>query len=196
MKWIGLTGGIACGKSAVATYLRSKGLPVVDADELAHMALRPGESSYTQVVHFFGPGILNSDKTINRKTLGELVFSDKSKLDFLEKAIHPWVQAKTQQKRKELEASGAKIAFYDVPLLFEKNLQAQFDAVIVVSCEETLQIQRLQTRNGFSIDEAKKRISAQMPIKEKVAQTPHVIQNNGSLQDLAKNTEVVLAKIK
>ncbi|MCC6138766.1 MAG: dephospho-CoA kinase, partial [Bdellovibrionaceae bacterium] len=106
MKWIGLTGGIACGKSAVTAHLRSKGLIVIDADELAHMALRPGESSYTQVVNFFGPGILNTDKTINRKNLGSIVFGDPDKLAFLEKAIHPWVQQQVQKKRKELTDAG------------------------------------------------------------------------------------------
>lgn len=195
MKWIGLTGGIACGKSAVTTHLRSKGLVVIDADELAHLALSPGESSYTQIVNFFGPGILNSDSTISRKTLGSIVFADKAKLDFLEQSIHPWVQQETQKKRKALIDAGATMAFYDVPLLFEKNLQTQFDAVIVVACDEALQIERLQKRNGFTIEEAKKRIAAQMPIAEKIKKTPFVILNNGTLPELAKNTEAILAKL-
>ncbi|MCC6138322.1 MAG: dephospho-CoA kinase, partial [Bdellovibrionaceae bacterium] len=91
--------------------------------------------------------------------------------------------------------AGIEKAFYDVPLLFEKNLQAQFNAVIVVACDKYLQIERLKTRNGFSEEEAKKRIAAQMPLSEKIAKTPHVIFNNGTLPELAKSTDAVLAKL-
>lgn len=195
MKWIGLTGGIACGKSAVAAHLRSKGWPVVDADALAHAALSPGETSYNDVVSIFGPNILNDDRSINRKALGAIVFTDKEKLEKLEQAIHPWVQVQTQKKRKEFESSGAKMAFYDVPLLYEKNLHAQFDDVIVVACDEALQIERLKKRNSFSEDEARRRIAAQMPLIEKVKRTSYVIYNNGSLSELAQNVDSILSKI-
>lgn len=195
MKWIGLTGGIACGKSAVAAHLRSKGWSVIDADVLAHAALSPGESSYQRVVQFFGSGIVNADKSIDRKALGTIVFADRSKLEYLEQVIHPWVQQQTQKKRKELEDAGATLAFYDVPLLFEKNLHSQFDEVIVVACDEALQVSRLQARNGFSVEEAKRRIAAQMPLLEKIKRTSHVIYNNGTLAELEAATDAVIAKI-
>lgn len=193
MKWIGLTGGIACGKSAVAAHLRAKGWSVVDADVLAHKALSPGTSSYANVASFFGTGVLNGDKTIDRKRLGAIVFSDKDKLLKLEGFIHPWVQEQTRIHREQFEKAGEKMAFYDVPLLYEKNLQSQFDAVIVVACDESIQIQRLKSRNGFSEEEARRRIAAQMPLAEKIQRTPYVIYNNTTLEDLHTQTNKILS---
>lgn len=196
MKWIGLTGGIACGKSTVAEHLRSKGWVVVDADEQAHLVLRPGESGYQAVVNYFGSIILNADRTINRSKLGVLVFSDKSKLDFLEKTIHPIVQDRVQKERLELEAQGHLVSFYDVPLLFEKNLEFQFDDIIVVACSEKVQIERLIKRNGLSIDQVRQRIAAQMSVVDKIAKANYVVYNNGTRDDLFEATEAVIKKIK
>lgn len=195
MMWIGLTGGIACGKSAVAKYLRSKGLEVIDADELAHKALGRGESSYNDVVDEFGLGVLAEDKSIDRKALGALVFKDKAKLLALEQIVHPWVQAQVKAKRSELEKAGTRLAFYDVPLLYEKNLVAQFDQTIVIACDEKLQIERLKKRNGFSEDEARRRIAAQWPLAEKIKKANHVIYNNGTLDELHLAVSQVLADI-
>ena len=195
MMWIGLTGGIACGKSAVTEYLRSKGLDVVDADELAHKALSRGESSYNSVVKEFGESVLAPDKSIDRKTLAAIVFNDKTKLLTLEQIVHPWVQTQVKAKRSALEVAGKTLAFYDVPLLYEKNLVAQFDQTIVVACDEKLQIERLNKRNGFSAEEARRRIAAQWPLVEKIKKANHVIYNNGSLEDLHKAVNSVLANI-
>jgi dephospho-CoA kinase len=195
MIWIGLTGGIACGKSAVAEYLRSNGWDVVDADVIAHQALSRGESSYSDVVKEFGPSILNSDKGIDRKTLGAIVFKDKTKLNALERIVHPWVQTQVKTKRSALEKAGKTMAFYDVPLLYEKNLVGQFHQTIVVACDEKLQIKRLNKRNGFTEDEARRRIAAQWPLAEKIKKADHVIYNNGTLSDLHKAVDAVLAKI-
>lgn len=195
MVWIGLTGGIACGKSAVTEYLRSKGLDVVDADELAHKALSRGESSYNSVVKEFGESVLAPDKSIDRKTLAGIVFNDKMKLLTLEQIVHPWVQTQVKAKRNALEVAGKTLAFYDVPLLYEKNLAAQFDQTIVVACDENLQIERLNRRNGFSVEEARRRIAAQWPLVEKIKKANHVIYNNGSLADLHNAVNSVLANI-
>lgn len=195
MKWIGLTGGIACGKSAVATHLRAKGWSVVDADVLAHKALSPGTSSYINAVSFFGPQILSADKSIDRKSLGAIVFNDKAKLLKLEEFIHPWVQEQTRAHRETFEKAGEKMAFYDVPLLFEKNLHSQFDDVIVVACDEKIQIERLKKRNGFNEEEARRRIAAQMPLMEKVKRTSHVIYNNGTLAELHAAIDTVVARL-
>ncbi|MCB9072933.1 MAG: dephospho-CoA kinase [Bdellovibrionaceae bacterium] len=195
MKWIGLTGGIACGKSEVTSRLKAKGWSVVDADALAHMALRPGQSSYQQIIQHFGPLILNLDKTIDRQKLAQVVFNNKDELAFLESVVHPWVQAKVREQRDIWEQAKHTMAFYDVPLLFEKNLQDQFDAVVVVACDESTQIARLKKRNGFSEEQARQRIAAQLPLEEKIKKANFVIENNGDLLTLDKNIDVVLTKL-
>ncbi len=195
MKWIGLTGGIACGKSAVAAHLRAKGWSVVDADALAHEALGLGTSSYQNVVNYFGRDVVGGDQSIDRKKLGAVVFADKNKLLKLESFIHPWVQEQTRARRDQFEQAGESMAFYDVPLLFEKNLHAQFDDVIVVACDERLQIERLKVRNGFDEAEARRRIAAQMPLMEKVKRAAHVIYNNGTIDELKAATDKVLSAL-
>lgn len=196
MKWIGLTGGIACGKSSVARLLRSQGLTVVDADEVAHQALSPGESSFEQVVHLFGPGILNQEGTIDRKVLGEIVFADKSKLAMLEGIVHPWVRARVSDLREGLRKKGESLAFYDVPLLFEKRMEDQFNAIVVVACDQNIQLQRLKKRNGFTEAEAQLRLAAQMPLTEKISRASLVVWNNGDLTELAEATQNMLGALK
>lgn len=195
MKWIGLTGGIACGKSAVSSYLRTKGWTVIDADTMAHLALSPGQEPYNKALEFFGTTILKENKDIDRSALGKIVFADKAKMTFLEKIIHPWVQLRVQAQRRDLELSGLKAAIYDVPLLFEKNLEAQFDAIVLVVCDQDLQIQRLKLRNGYSEQDAKIRIAAQMPLAQKMLKTSLIIKNNGTLKELEKNIDTVMGKV-
>ena len=196
MKWIGLTGGIACGKTSVAHILRSEGLVVIDADALAHQALSPGEIGHQKVVTLFGSHILNENGSINRKTLGSIVFNNKEDLAKLENIIHPWVQEHVKSLRQDLQNKNVPMAFYDVPLLFEKKLQHQFQATIVVACDEIIQLQRLQLRNGFSKEDALLRIRAQIPLSEKIAQASFVIWNNGDLKELHQSVLRVLLDLK
>lgn len=184
MKWVGLTGGIATGKSTVARILRELGIPVVCADELARQVVKSGSEGFAAVVAEFGADILGPDGELDRRKLGAQVFADASLRARLESIVHPLVRAEQSRRREDLARSGASLAFYDVPLLFEKNLEEQFDATVVVLCDEGTQLSRLTSRDHLTIEEAKRRIAAQLPLAEKRRRADHVIDNNGSLEDL------------
>lgn len=194
MIWIGLTGGIGSGKSTVAQYLRQRGYQVIDADQLAHRALNPGTDTFKKIVDFFGKGILSKDGAVDRKKLGALVFNDPTKLARLESIVHPFVQLEAERERKKLSGTH-EFAFYDVPLLFEKKLEKKFDQVWVVTVEEETQISRLKKRNSWSDDEIRSRISAQLPLSEKVARADVVIRNNGTVAELEERVEDVIAEM-
>ena len=133
MKWTGLTGGIATGKSTAKKLIESLGIPVVDADQISHKLSEVGAAGYTQIVSHFGHSILNSDLTINRKKLGKIIFSDSSLKLKLESILHPLVQTEVRVQRETHRLNGAKLCFYDVPLLFEKKLWSDFDATVLMS---------------------------------------------------------------
>ncbi len=186
MLWVGLTGGIASGKSSVSRLMRQKGYAVIDADELAREVAQKGTSAHSEIVTAFGPDAVLPSGDLNRAKIGEVVFKDRSRLEELEKIIHPRVRALAAQKRLELEGKGVEFAFYDVPLLFEKKMQPMFDRVVVVICSPELQKQRLMARNHFTPDEAERRIFAQLPMTEKAVLADDVIENNGDLVALER----------
>lgn len=195
MKWIGLTGGIATGKSTVSGFLREAGVPVVCADELAREVVEAGTEGNREVVQVFGPDVLLPDGSLNRKIIGERVFTSPAKLRALEAIIHPRVRSLQQERRRQLEAQGHAIGFYDVPLLFEKNLEGDFDATVAVLCDPNLQLQRLRARDHLSNEAAEARIRAQLPLAEKAARANYVIQNNTTLDDLRAAMQGILRKI-
>ena len=195
MQWIGLTGGIATGKSTVSRILVQRGHAVVDADQLARDAVKAGTDGYREVVQAFGPDAVAPNGELDRKQIGAIVFRDKAKLALLESIIHPRVKKLAQTKREELALEGRKLAFYDVPLLFEKQMKPLFDHVVVVACPPEAQLERLKKRDGLSEDEAKRRIASQIPIGEKVASADAVIRNDGSLADLEKAVSDFLLRI-
>ena len=195
MQWIGLTGGIATGKSTVSRILVQRGHAVVDADQLARDVVKAGTDGYQAVVQAFGPDAVAPNGELDRKKIGAIVFRDKSKLDLLESIIHPRVKKLAQTKREELAFEGRKLAFYDVPLLFEKSMKPLFDHVVVVACRPEVQLERLIKREGLSEEEAKRRISAQLPIIDKVKLADAVIRNDGSVGDLEKAVADFLARI-
>lgn len=186
MKWVGLTGGIATGKSTVSKILVSRHLPVVDADQLAREAVAAGSEALIEIARVFGPGALLQTGELDRKALGAIVFSDRTKLSILEGIIHPKVRELCLTKRRELEAAGNSVAFYDVPLLFEKNMRDQFDSVLLVACNPELQRQRMAARDGLAAEEIERRLAAQIPIHEKVALSDYVIHNDGTIEDLER----------
>ncbi len=180
MKWIGLTGGIGTGKSTVAKVLRDLGVPVIDADVLAREAVAPGSEGLKFVVQAFGESVLNPDGSLNRQKLAEMVFGNVANRELLESGLHPIIQMLRTREKLAAEGSGAEVAVYDVPLLFEKDMDREFDETWVVYCDPDKQIERLQTRTHWPIDEIRKRISAQIPMPEKLARANFKINNNGT----------------
>ena len=195
MLWIGLTGGIATGKSTVSNYIEELGWPVVDADLVAREVVQKGSEGLGEVVKAFGPEILTPDGTLDRAQMRKLVFKDRQKRQLLEGLLHPRIQRRTAEKRDELEASGYKVAVYDVPLLFEKNLQGQFDQTVLVYVAAELQRQRLMARDGISQDDADRLISSQMPIDQKRPLATRVIENSGTKKDLQAQVQELVQEI-
>lgn len=193
MKWTGLTGGIATGKSTVKKLIEGLGFPVIDADLIAHSLAEPGGLAYHGILSQFGREILiaGSDR-IDRKVLGHKVFSSLAQRELLEGILHPLIQKEVQSQREALKFRSHKICFYDVPLLFEKNLQSQFDTTLLVWCDPVTQLARLMKRNSLSEDEAKLRMGNQMSLVEKVKLAKHCIDNSGSEADLEKQLKRLL----
>jgi dephospho-CoA kinase len=191
---IGLTGGIASGKSTVAKMLLELGIPVIDADQIAREAVEIGEEAYWQIVEKFGEEILQDDKTIDRAKLGAIVFNDEEKRKVLNSIVHPAVRKKMLEQKEQYIKSGAKTVVLDIPLLFESKLTYLVDKVMVVFVDEHTQLERLMERNGFSKEEAEVRIRAQMPLREKITKADAVIDNNGSIEKTKEQLLNILAK--
>jgi dephospho-CoA kinase len=194
--WIGLTGGIASGKSQVSKILRAKGYPVIDADEISRNLSKKDTAGYLQIVSEFGQDLLDSNQDIDRVRLGQLVFSDKTKLVKLENILHPLVRQEVEKQKQEYLSQGKSVVFYDVPLLFEKNMQNDFDWIVLVATHPENQIQRLCRRNCLSQAEAQLRIQAQRPMSEKIKLANWIIENNSTLEDLNEQVEKCLQALK
>lgn len=180
---IGLTGGIASGKSTVANMFRELNIPVVDADIVAREVVERGEQAYGEIVAAFGKDILHADLTINRAKLGEIIFNDEQKRKKLNEIVHPAIRARMEQYKNEYIAAGHAVVVMDVPLLFESKQQHLYDKVLVVYVDEDVQLQRLMERNNLTKEEALARISSQLPLREKLDKADYVINNNGSIDD-------------
>lgn len=184
MRWLGLTGGIASGKSTVSSLLREAGIPVLDADQLAHQVVAKGTPGLKSVVEAFGEGILLEDQSLDRRKLGQLVFSHPERLRKLEEITHPLIQQETQLWRQNLEQQNVELAIYDIPLLFETKSQDNFDAIIVVTCTLAQQKERLLARNQLTPAEIEARLSVQIPLPYKEEQADFVLRNNGEKASL------------
>jgi dephospho-CoA kinase len=177
---IGLTGGVATGKSTVAKMFNRCGAVVIDADELARHVVEPGKPAWRAIVKLFGRTVLNQDRSLDRQALGSIVFRNRTKLRQLERIIHPRV-AREQQRlvRRIAKDKPRAVVIYEVPLLFEAGVDKRVDKIIVVTANRDTQIARLKKRNGLSRAEAIRRISSQMPLAKKVQRADHVL--NGTL---------------
>ena len=192
-KIIGLTGGIASGKSTVSNMLKTKGFTIVDADIAARKVVEPGELAYEQIIEAFGEGILQQDLTLDRKKLGALIFADEALRMKLNSIVHPAVRAwMTREKDRAIE-NGKKTVFLDIPLLFESRLTYMVERTILVYVDEETQLKRLMARNGLSEKEAQMRIRAQMPLSEKKALADAVLDNNGSLEETKQQLEKIVS---
>lgn len=180
---IGLTGGIATGKSTVANILKSLGSYVIDADKISHEILDESKEAYKAVVEEFGKDILDENDKIDRKKLGKEVFSENKKLQKLEKITHPFILKEIKDDIKK-NKNRHKHLVLDAPLLFETNLDEVVDCTILIVCDYSIQIKRIKMRDGLSVEEAKKRIEAQMPLSEKKKLADEIISNNSSREEL------------
>jgi dephospho-CoA kinase len=193
---VGLTGGIATGKSMTLDYWQRAGAIGIDADTLAHQALTPRTSTWVRVVQTFGSKILNKDETVNRPKLGKIVFADEKKRESLNCIIHPAVEKMwTERIEKLVRGSTAGIAVVAIPLLYEVAAETEFDCIVVIGCSEPTQLARL-TRKGLSKSQAQARIRAQWPLPMKMDRADFVIWNDGLLEVLQQQAETIWANIK
>jgi dephospho-CoA kinase len=184
MRLVGLTGGIASGKSTFAEALRNLGVPVIDADRLAREAVRAGSPALAAIVGEFGPGVVGPDRELDRKGMAARVFSDPLARARLEAIVHPAVRTAVAAETARLAAEGHDLAFYDVPLLYESGLDGEVDCVVLVHCPPDLQVSRLRARDGLGHAEAEARLGAQLPIDEKAARADVVVSNEGDIASL------------
>ncbi|WP_407366608.1 dephospho-CoA kinase [Limosilactobacillus vaginalis] len=185
-KLIGLTGGIATGKSTVSTLLRLSGYPVIDADQVVRQLQTAHSKGLERLTAVFGSGILNADQTLNRQALGSLVFSDQTKLAKLNMVMQPLIRDEILRQVKNYQKQQIPYVTLDAPLLFEENYADECDLVVVVATDHQIQVQRLMKRNGYSQAEAEQRIDSQMPLAEKKRLADIVIDNNGSKEELKR----------
>jgi dephospho-CoA kinase len=195
MLWVGLTGGIASGKTSVAKQFVELGIPVVDADQISHDLMKKETTQYQTILQVFGLEILDAEGQIDRRKLGAIVFSNREKLLKLESILHPAIQEKVLELRKKFEAEKQKFAVYDVPLLFEKKLMDQFDLILVVNCSEENQRARLKVRNSLTSKEIENRLKSQLPMAEKIKKANFIIENNSGFEDLRNEVLNTVKKI-
>jgi len=191
----GLTGGIACGKSTVAGFLRERGLSVVDADVVAREVVAPGSEGLARVVDAFGAGILDDIGALDRKKMGSIVFGNDDARETLERITHPRIRERTIELAGSLAAEGHPMAAYEAALLVENDLQNLFRPLVVVAVEASIQVQRVMARDRITEAQARARLASQMPIEKKVAAADHVIDTQGSFEDVRRRTDEVLHKL-
>jgi dephospho-CoA kinase len=192
---LGLTGGIASGKSAVAAMLRELGFSVLDADSLAHRLIEPGQPAYDEVLREFGPAITDGKGRIDRAKLAALVFADRLKLERLNAIVHPRVAEVIYRQFDEWASRGAPdAAFVEAALLIESGIHKHLDGLVVTWCRPEQQLERLMAR-GLSEAEARRRISAQMPVDEKLLLATEKIDCSGSLEATRQQVQVLAAKL-
>lgn len=195
MRLFGLTGGIASGKSTVADRLRARGLPVIDADQLAREVVAPGTEGLRAVVKAFGEGLVDRNGELDRPALARVVFADEVARRKLNALLHPLIARQTAESAAELEARGEPLGCYEAALLVENGVADAFRPLVVVSCPPEVQVARVRARDSASREDALARIRAQKPLAEKVAAADYVIDTEGSLDDNARRTDEVLDAI-
>ncbi|HEX6255111.1 MAG TPA: dephospho-CoA kinase [Euzebyales bacterium] len=187
---IGLTGGIASGKSAVAERFSKFGAEIIDADEIARDVTKPGTQAHHEIVEHFGYEILDDDGFIDRARLGAIVFADERQRSVLNEITHPPILAEIADRLELLVAFDGCVVL-DVPLLVETDAERRYDAIVVVATREETQVSRLVRDRGMSEHEARQRVRAQAPLDAKLARATHVLWNEGSLDELAARADEV-----
>jgi len=193
---LGLTGGIASGKTAVAAMLREMGFAVLDADSLAHKLIEPGQPAYDQVVREFGASLLDTGNRIDRARLAGIVFADPAKLARLNAIVHPRVETAVHRQFAEWSRNGARdAAFVEAALLVEAGYHKNLDGLVVTWCSPEQQLERLRAR-GLTDEDARRRITAQLPVAEKLRLATEKIDCSGSLEDTRTQVAALAAKLR
>jgi len=192
---VGLTGGIASGKSTVSNIFKEMNITVVDADIEARLAVMKGETAYLQIIAEFGEEILLSNGEIDRQKLGAIIFHQEEKRLRLNEIVHPEVRKRMNDQVEKVKQNGEEVVVLDIPLLFESKLTYMVDKTLLVYVDNETQLKRLMTRNHLSVEEAKARIHSQMPLADKISLADAVINNNGSIVETKKQLLDTLAQL-
>jgi dephospho-CoA kinase len=192
----GLTGNIACGKSLVEDVLSSAGVPVIDADQVARIVVSPGQQALTEIVETFGEGVLSPAGELDRAALGEIVFSDAAARKRLEDIVHPRIHGHIGKELAKLAEEDTPLAVVSAALMIESGSYQAYAGVLVVSCPEDVQAERLRLRDGFDDAQVAARIASQMPQAEKIARADQVIDNGGSIQQTERQVTAWLSSLK
>lgn len=187
---VGLTGGIACGKSSVARLLAARGAVVIDADVVAREVVEPGTQGLAEVVEAFGPGVLDANGAVDRARLGDLVFADDAARARLEAIVHPRVRARSAELAREAAAGACAVVVHDIPLLVETSQVDDFDIVVVVDAPHDVQLARLSAR-GLSVEQAEKRLLAQATRAERVSAADVIVDGSGSRDELDSRVDAL-----
>jgi dephospho-CoA kinase len=190
---IGLTGGIATGKSSVAHFFSKRGVPVIDADQLARDAVLPGTPALEQIISLFGREVVTHDGTLDRKCLGAKIFSDTDKRRQLENILHPEIRKQAEKRIAQAAAAGHKRLVYMAPLLIEAGATDRVDTVWVVTVRPEIQLERLMLRDGINREQAERMIGSQMPLSEKERYGSVIIDNSGTKAETRKILETIWA---
>jgi dephospho-CoA kinase len=193
---VALTGGIGTGKSYVRSRFALRGIPTVDADQLAREAVTPGSPGLAEVRSRFGEAVVSADGSLDRKALAAVVFAEPASRRALEQIVHPIVRAGIDAFFADQARLGAPVAVADIPLLFETGRSAQFDAVVVAACSPDEQLRRVMRRDSASREDALARIAAQWPIADKVRLAHYVVRTDGSFADTDRLVDEVIAALR
>ncbi len=188
-KIIGLTGNIGTGKSTVAWMFQERGIPILDADEIAHDVIAPKTRAWKAIFERYGKTVLLADEIIDRKALAQVVFQDPDERRFIESVIHPHVREEIEHRVAKVAKAELPLVIVEVPLLYEAGWKEMFDAIIVVRCDEEEEIRRCKEKFGFDREETLLRLGAQLPLERKVESADAVIDNDGELSETKVQVE-------
>jgi dephospho-CoA kinase len=193
---VGLTGGIASGKSTVSEMFRESGVPVICLDELAHTVVEPGRPALEDIRRIFGEEFITPEGGLDREVMAAAVFRNQGKRKQLEAITHPRIDEEVQNRVAEFERQGHFMVVQDVPLLYEIQYERRCDCVVVVYVPREVQKQRLISRDGMSPEDASSRLDAQMPIEEKRARADYLVDNSGDLESTREQVDRILEELR
>jgi dephospho-CoA kinase len=194
---VGLTGGVASGKTAVSQVLKEEGAYIIDADQIARELVLPHKPAWSELIRAFGQEILQEDGSIQRKKLADKVFADPKQRKLLNQILHPRIKKEMDRRAKEIgEKYPEAIVVIDAPLIIELGDHREMDKLIVVTSTQTQQIERLKDRDGTNPEEALRIVSSQMPLKEKLKFADYLIRNEGSMEETKKRAREVYQELK